>query len=237
MRRCDVLLLGTGPRATGFAPVHAALRRCGLTYRESVSPAALRTVPCRLALVIGCDRIIPTAWLAKAPQGVVILHSSALPYGRGWAPLYHAITERQLRHTVTMFFATAKVDAGQIIATASCAMHPLETIGTLRHKTALMITGLVARYAAALVAGRLTGTPQRGRGSYNRRRTPADSRITPGQKLNCLLPVLRALPEAHPAYFVLRGVRCTLRLTVEEDKIFNPARFRYRIINRARRKL
>src|ERR1700761_422046 len=44
------------------------------------------------------------------PNNLIIFHSSDLPAGRGWAPIYHAIVENCSYYTISAILAAPKVD-------------------------------------------------------------------------------------------------------------------------------
>jgi len=227
--KCQVVLLGPGPRSSGYDPIIPIFSGKNISYRQLLTAEDLDLVDYDLVFSIGYDRIIPEEVIARASRGVVVCHASDLPADKGWAPLYHTIVNQSREQVVTMFFASEQVDAGDIIAKAICRTHPLETINTLRCKSALMIKGLLERYAETLLRETVAGTPQCGAGNYNPKRTPADSRIDPAEPLQSLLPKIRALPADYPAYFEVAGERVCIQADIDEAAIFNEAEFTFKI--------
>lgn len=213
-----ILLLGPGLYLSGYEKLKPTLDRVkGLRFKvgthEQITP--------RMDLVIsfGYRRIIPPEFLSMPRLGTVIFHSSDLPRGRGWAPLYHALASGQRRHTVSMLFADAGIDTGPLIAKAHCRIDPAETLDSLRRKDDAMVAALLVRFLPRLLRGRSRGTPQRGRPTYHARRRPADSELDPRRTLASLLPKLRALDgRDYPAFVKAGGRTFELRLTpVEPD--------------------
>ena len=49
---------------------------------------------------------------------LIIFHSSDLPKGRGWAPIYHALAENRSEHVISAILAAPKVDSGDKIGRA-----------------------------------------------------------------------------------------------------------------------
>ena len=75
------------------------------------------------------DLIIPWSYQKiiknlNQSNNIVIIHSSELPFGRGWAPIYYSIKEGQLNYVISCIFATDEVDRGDIIVRASFPILP-----------------------------------------------------------------------------------------------------------------
>ena len=133
---------------------------------------------------------------------VVIFHSSDLPKGRGWAPIFHALANENKQHVITAVMAAPKVDSGDMVAKARFTIEPSYTADILREfdeETCMILTSLIVeRYESKPIkAIRQVGPP-----SYYQRRTPDDNMVDGSKSLNELLPVIKASGKAHRAYIM-----------------------------------
>jgi methionyl-tRNA formyltransferase len=219
-RRARVLFLGPGLYGSGYREIRETFRADRLV-RVEVSDDH-RDIRPRHALVVslGYRRIIPAECLGVPAMGTVVFHSSDLPKGRGWAPLYHALAERRRRHTVSLFYASPGIDDGPLIAKAHCPISPTETLTSLRRKDDVLVLALLKRYLARLARRRVPGRRQVGTPTFHRRRTPDDSRVDAARPLRELFFTLRALDnDRYPGFFMVGGERFFVRITPAEDPV------------------
>lgn len=159
-------------------------------------------------------------------SNVVVFHSSDLPRGRGWAPIYYAIADHNSTHTISAILASSKVDSGDIICKASFAILTSYLADDLR-KLDEIVCFLMARKILDRFNGtQIKGYVQTGNATYNKRRYPADSIIDVNQPLIDLLPHIKACSSTNPAFFELDGFRFSIQIsshspvpTVPEDLV------------------
>lgn len=135
------------------------------------------------------------------PNNVVIFHSSDLPEGRGWAPIYHAIAEEKEFHVISGILAAPKVDSGDIIIKARFRIMPNYTASILRR-----FDSEVSIMAARKVLDRfkdrpLIGRPQKGEPTYRKRRVQDDNRFDVDRPFRELVSHFRACEPDTPALF------------------------------------
>ena len=68
-----------------------------------------------LVLVHGFNKIIPQLYFNLPRLGIFIIHSSDLPKGRGWAPIYHSIQKGESEYIISLIKIDVNVDAGNIL--------------------------------------------------------------------------------------------------------------------------
>jgi len=214
-----VLLLGQGTYYRGFTNITKILNAQSVDFLISNNHEDILKWEPDITFSFGYRKIIPEKYLKISKKGTVVFHSSDLPKGRGWAPLYYAIVNNEKEHVLSMLFANSEVDAGDIIAKARCKIHPLETINTLRRKDDILVEKLFEKYIGLLLSGSYQGTPQKGESSYYERRYPKDSRIDPDLSVKELLPKLRALPDEYRAFFEINDSRVEIRIAVDEESL------------------
>ena len=70
---------------------------------------------------------------ATQAGNVVIMHSSNLPEGRGWAPIYHAFIEQKAEYVISGIFAVDEVDTGDVIVRARFSIEAGYTTSFIRN--------------------------------------------------------------------------------------------------------
>lgn len=153
------------------------------------------------------DLIVPWCYrhVIALPEGVrncVVFHSSDLPEGKGWAPIYYALAENRPYHTITGILADCRVDSGDMIVKAKFRIKNNYTAEYIRkwdeEIAVLLIQAILKRYCGRVISA----VKQTGTGSYKKRRNPEDSQVFPGDKIGDVFSHLRACERAYPAYFM-----------------------------------
>lgn len=163
-------------------------------------------------LLLGCERLLTRAQLARHKSNVVI-HPSALPQGRGWSPLAWQVLAGASRIPVTLFEAAESADAGEVYLVDEIDLDGSE----LNDEIKALQGQITLRLARAYLRGYpMSGRPQQGAATYYSRRTPADSELDPDQTIRDQFNLLRVVDnDRYPAFFRLNGTR--YRLTIERD--------------------
>ena len=151
-----------------------------------------------------------------ATRNVVVFHSSDLPQGRGWAPVYHALAGSQDEFVISAIFAASEVDSGEVIAKArfriqSC--HTSTSVRAIDEEVCIMLAAAILERFKGLP---ITGVPQVGMGSFYPRRRPEDNEVDISCSLVDLIPHLRACEARHPAFFDWQGCRYHIAITPEK---------------------
>lgn len=157
---------------------------------------------------------------ASGKGNVIVFHSSDLPQGKGWAPVYNAIARGHERFTISGILPVDEADAGDIVVKASFKLHPAHTAESVRavdHRLCIMMVGELLR---RFPDGRLRGRKQSGPDSWYPRRKPADGALDPSRPLLELMPHLRACEPRHPAFFEYQGVKYLVQVTPENPPPF-----------------
>jgi methionyl-tRNA formyltransferase len=216
--------LGKGLSLGGWDPVLAVLERHGL--RASVH-AGHEDAPrdADLGILLGYRQVAPAEVVFSPRLGALLFHSSDLPRGRGWAPIYAALSRNEPL-VQALLFAAAEVDSGNVIAKARYRLEGDETEAEVREIDDRLTLLLLDNALPALLAGQAKGRPQdHARATYTARRTPRDSEVTPDRTLAELFDHLRALPADAPAFFRFRGRTFSLDLRpLDPARGFDPGR-------------
>lgn len=154
---------------------------------------------------------------AEQAGNVVVMHSSALPEGRGWAPIYNAFSEQKAEYVISGIFAANEVDTGDVIVRARfpiAAGYTAPFIRTIDEELSLL---LIAGILKEWPEGNPVGVKQSGAGSYRARRYSSDSEIDISKSLVKLLPHLRGVEPESPAFFFYDDVKYLIEIRPESS--------------------
>ncbi len=112
------------------------------------------------AIVIAFGQKLSPALIHALAPVVVNLHSSLLPKYRGAAPINWAMIEGETETGVSVIGLAQKMDAGQVYATQSTPIDPLETAGELHDRLSEMGPVVIDEVLNAIASGTLEGSPQ-----------------------------------------------------------------------------
>lgn len=153
-------------------------------------------------------------------DNVIVFHSSDLPRGKGWAPIYNAIARDQERFTISGLLPVEEADAGDVVVKARFRIRPEHTAEHLRawdHRICILLIGkLLERFPD----GHLRGARQSGEESWYPRRKPHENAVDPSRTLESMMNHLRACEPGHPAYLDFRGVRYRIQVSPMEAPAF-----------------
>jgi len=158
-----------------------------------------------IAFYLSCFQIVSKDILFKHKNNIVI-HTSALPSGRGWSPMSWQILEGKNKIPLTLFEANEKVDAGEIYLEDQIVFSGHELISELHEKLGFKIIDMcvefIKRYPDVVKQSR----SQVGEASYYRRRLPSDSQLDVNKNIKDQFNLLRIVDnDRYPAYFILLG--------------------------------
>jgi len=158
-----------------------------------------------ILFLVSCHEIVGAADRGKFRHALV-LHASALPYGRGMSPHIWQITEGRDRIVLTMLAAEDGLDTGDIWRQIEIPFDGTELYDEINAK--IFDAEITLMDWALDNHATVVPRQQSGESSYYRRRKPEDSRIDPDRPLAEQFDLLRvADPDRYPAFFELRGRR------------------------------
>jgi len=156
--------------------------------------------------IIGWSQIAKSEVLSAPKQGVLGMHPTLLPVGRGQAAIPWAIL-RSLKETgVTLFQLDEGVDTGPIIAQERLPLAANETATTLYQRVADAHRTLIRRVWPELEAGRVQAIPQEEQhASVWEGRKPADGEIRSTMSVSEVERLVRATTKPYPGAFCVNG--------------------------------
>ena len=167
-------------------------------------------------ILVSYRKIIPSFFLQKVGGKVIVFHSSDLPEGKGWAPIYNTIANDKEYVVQTMCYADDKVDSGDILVKCKTKVLPHYTASMVRKLTRYMTSKLIENYIHLFKENELIGMPQDSeKETFFTRRTPEDSQIDIESKFIDQIPHLLALEDEHKAFFYHKNEK--FYVTVEPE--------------------
>tara|TARA_B100001013_G_scaffold221916_1_gene135602 strand:+ start:215 stop:877 length:663 start_codon:yes stop_codon:yes gene_type:complete len=146
-------------------------------------------------------------------NNIILFHSSDLPDGKGWAPIYNTIIKEHEYFTISGIKAAEEVDSGDIIVKARFRMKPNYTAEYIRRWDEEISVMLVEKILERFDRKQIVGIPQAGTGSFHERRKPEHNEINTENFVNHL----RACEKKHPAFFYYKGQK--FFVTIEPENI------------------
>ena len=164
-----------------------------------------------ITFLLGCTRLISESALAKVTHNLVV-HESALPKGKGFAPVAWQILAGENSITVSLLEALPNAtDAGDIWLQDSLELDGTELCQEWRKRQGELSVSLCLK--AVDNYSQITPYKQEGEESFYRRRRSADSELDVSASLASQFDLLRIVDnERYPAYFNYRGKKYILSI-------------------------
>jgi len=167
---------------------------------------ALRAARLDWLFIVGWSQIARPAVLETAAQGVLGIHPTLLPEGRGRAPIPWAILKGLPQTGVTLFRLDAGVDSGPIAGQLAIPLDPRETATSLYDKVAEGHRRLIRDCWPRLEAGTLEFAQQDdARATYWPGRRPEDGAIDLSGSVRDADRLVRAVTRPYPGAFLDTG--------------------------------
>lgn len=156
-------------------------------------------------LIIGWSQIAKNEVLSAPNKGVIGMHPTLLPKGRGRASIPWAILKKLPKTGVTMFKLDDGVDTGPIITQKTIPIENTETATTLYQKVNDCHIEIFKDVWPKLVANKIKPTPQNNSSAtYWEGRTPKDGEIKPESMSSEEVDTLvRATTKPYPGAFLV----------------------------------
>lgn len=160
--------------------------------------------------------------IKNIPSGknMILFHSSDLPDGKGWAPIYHSIYSGQEYFIITGILADERVDSGDIIIKAKFRIKDNYTAEHIRkwdHEISII---LIKKILERFARGEIRGKKQEGADTSNSRRKPDENRIDLKSRFEQTINHLRACEKNHPAFFYYNQTKYNITIEPETEPDF-----------------
>ena len=163
-----------------------------------------------VVFILSYFKIIPPKFLLMHRHNIVV-HESDLPKGKGWAPLFWQILEGKNKIPIVLFEASENVDDGDIYLKDFLIFEGHELYDEIREKQAKKTIELCLRFIDDYE--KLKPKKQRGKSTFYRRRTPADSELDINKTIKEQFNLLRIVNnENFPAFFYHKGHKYIIKI-------------------------
>lgn len=171
-----------------------------------------------IVFVLNYPEIIQESYFSKFKFGMIIIHSTDLPKGRGWAPIYNSIVNADDEYVITALEIDEKVDRGDILMKLRIKKPTFISNNNLREidesGSFLLICELIKELEnKSFLCGKAQNELQ---ASYNRKRTPSDNLVDFSKTIESALIEILATNENYPAFIEINGEKIFLSATPEK---------------------
>ena len=149
-------------------------------------------------------------------NNIILFHSSDLPKGKGWAPIYNAVYNEDKYYTISGIFAADKVDSGDIIIQAKFRIRPNYTAEFVRKLDDEISIMMIRKILKKFKNKNIEGKKQKGKSTFYKRRTPKDNELKGKKVINHL----RACEKHHPAFFYYKKEKFIVTIYPEKPPTF-----------------
>ncbi|BBW92224.1 hypothetical protein PS1M3_23110 [Pseudoalteromonas sp. PS1M3] len=161
-----------------------------------------------VTFLLGCTQIVSSENLAKSKHNLVV-HESALPKGRGFAPMAWQIINGVNTIPISLIEATDKIDSGKIWLKKHMCLNGNELYDEWRSIQGKFTISLCLEFILSYDS--LVAQVQKGEPTYNKRRTAKDSELDVNLSIGEQFDLLRTVDNKNfPAFFYYRGSKYTI---------------------------
>lgn len=182
-----------------------------LKTRNINDPAAIdaiRAAGIDWLFIIGWSQIARDDVLAAPRLGVLGMHPSLLPIGRGRAAVPWAILKGLEQTGVTLFKLDSGVDTGDILDQVAIPLHPRIDASELYAQVDAAHAALMTQAYPRLVHGTITPKLQdHSQATYWEKRNPEDGRLDLAGPVGVGERLVRAVTRPYPGAFIEQGNR------------------------------
>jgi len=169
-----------------------------------------------IVFILGYHKVIEKKYRQQHQHNIVV-HESALPRGKGWAPLFWQILEGKNEIVFTMFEASDEVDNGDVYMQKTLHFTGYELNEELRKKQAQLTIEMCLEFINNYEKYKL---PQKqiGEESFYPKRTPKDSKLDINKTIKEQFNLLRIVDnKKYPAFFYKDKKKYILKIEEIED--------------------
>lgn len=170
-----------------------------------------------IVFMLSVYQLVKKKDLARHKHNLVI-HPSALPKGKGWAPLAWQVLEGKTEISIVLFEAVEEVDAGPIYLKDTIQLDGTELHDEIRQKQGEKLIEMSLRFLENYDT--MVPIEQVGEDTFYPRRTPKDSEIDIQKTLASQINLLRICSnQEYPPFFYYMGKKYVLNVFKEDKSI------------------
>ena len=166
-----------------------------------------------IVFLLGYTKILPNEFLQRNKL-ILVVHESALPKGKGFAPIQWQLLEGHSEIKVSLIEASEKVDSGDIFLQLIVAFDGTELYEEIREKQAMASIDIISEFLK--LYPNVARTKQVGNESYYPKRKLADGELDISKTLQENFNLLRVgNNDAWPSFFYFKGIKYVLKISKE----------------------
>ena len=170
-----------------------------------------------IVFILSYHKLIEKKYLEKNKHNIVI-HASALPQGKGWAPMFWQILEEKNKIPFTMFEADEGVDSGKIYMQKDLRLVGYELNYELREKQANHTINMCLEFINNYDKYKIP-IKQQGTETFYKKRTTKDSELDISKSIEEQFNLLRIVDNKnYPAFFYKNGKKYILKIEETNDE-------------------
>ena len=155
-------------------------------------------------------KILPESFLKKNKL-VIITHPGKLPEDKGFAPLQNQILRNKNKIYISLIKALKNVDTGPIYLQSSFNLDGGELSEDLRKIQGIECLKIINKFL--LKYPNIKSKKQKGKGNFNKRRTPKDSELNINKSIKKQFNKLRINDnDLYPSFFYFKGKKYILKI-------------------------
>ncbi len=189
-------------------PTVAAAKKMAIPYFEKLDNILTLPSP-TLGFILDFQKIIPQNIIDRFKMGIINVHFSRLPQGRGPAPVQETILSGNKKAWITYYLITLKLDEGPVIRQNSLPLGLTETTDSLYQKLIEIASSKANTIIEEYLEGKLPPQPQAGSPSFTQKLTTENCRIDWKKTPEEIDRLIRAAYKEPGAW-------CTVKLDKEE---------------------
>ncbi len=183
-------------------------------YNYSISKDKRKFNKFDILFIIGYTKILTKKFLNRNNLNLVV-HESALPRGKGFAPVQWQILQNKNKIPITLFKADIKIDSGNIYEKDYFSIKKSDLNSEIRVKQSYATIKIIKKFLKKYP--KIKFSRQRGETSYFRRRNSKDHKLNIFKNLKENFNLMRISDnEKYPAYFYLYGKKYVLKIFKSE---------------------
>lgn len=186
--------------------------------------AAIESLNPDIVICPGWSQIISREVLNIPHKGFTGFHSSNLPNGRGGAPVNWSIINGETEITLSYFYYTPGIDAGDILKQKSVTVEKRDDVSSIFEKLALTACEILNELKQPLHDGSIEAEPQQvSSATYRPRRKPRDGVIDWSKDSLEQYNWIRAQTQPYPgAYTFFEGDKITIWEAEQVGEVNSP---------------
>ena len=163
-----------------------------------------------VVFILNCTKILKRNFLKKNKLSLVV-HSSDLPKGKGFAPIQWQILEGKNKIYISLFEAVEKYDSGRIFEKDYVLLKGTELYDEIRYRQAKSTIKIIKKFLKKYP--NIKSKKQVGKSTFYRRRYKIDSKLNINSSIKNLFNPLRiANNKKWPSFFYFKNKKFIIKI-------------------------